>query len=398
MKKVISFVLVLALVLGSFSMAFAGTTASAGLSDIEGNANEEAIQVVNDLGIVTGYTNGTYQPTNLVTRAEFAAMITRALAIPESALAGYTTTTFKDTTGYGWAVKYLAFCQDKGIMLGDGNGNAMPGQTITVNEAVTMILRAIGYTNNSSVLVGNWPTNYVTLAQTLGLYDDVAAGTSVDRAAAAQLIYNALTVQLVQVAADGETTGLGKSLLTAGLDCYMIEDEIVEYGVASLISLVEYVGAQADVYYNSDNEIVAINPTSTFVTGEFNADGEFEADNDVTYKLGTGVDLTTSIPAFGNAEYTADIAIGAVQSVTNTSMTLAADVSGKTLKDIYSVALWIVTEHAQAADDVQDEIVDDQELLGIAFDTDDNDEIDGTTFQLLGASDLDKIAEDDSML
>ncbi|MDD4630485.1 MAG: S-layer homology domain-containing protein, partial [Eubacteriales bacterium] len=161
MRKVLSFVLVLSLVLGSFSMAFAADT-SAGLSDVSGIANEDAIQVAYDLNIVTGNPDGTFQPEKAVNRAEFAAMITRALAIPDSALAGYTTTSFKDTTGYGWAVPYLAFCQSKGIMLGDGYGNAMPGRTISVNEAMTMALRAIGYTANSSLLVGAWPANYVS--------------------------------------------------------------------------------------------------------------------------------------------------------------------------------------------------------------------------------------------
>lgn len=151
MRKVLSFVLVLALVLGSFSMAFAANTSS-GLTDIAGNANEDAIKVAYDLGIVTGNPDGTYLPGKAVNRAEFAALITRALAIPDSALAGYTSTTFKDTVGYGWAVPYLAFCQSKGIMIGDGQGNAMPGRTITVNEAMTMALRAIGYTENSSLL------------------------------------------------------------------------------------------------------------------------------------------------------------------------------------------------------------------------------------------------------
>ena len=102
-----------------------------------GNANQDAIKVAYDLGIVTGNPDGTYLPAKAVTRAEFAALITRALDVPDSALAGYTATSFKDTTGYGWAVPYLAFAQSKGIMLGDGNGNAMPGRTITVNEAMT---------------------------------------------------------------------------------------------------------------------------------------------------------------------------------------------------------------------------------------------------------------------
>ena len=178
MRKALSLVLVLALVLGSFSMAFAATPA--GLSDIAGNANAEAIQVVHDLGIVTGNPDGTYLPAKAVNRAEFAALITRALAVPDSALAGYTATKFKDTAGYDWAVKYLAFCETKGIMLGDGQGNAMPGRTISVNEAMTMALRAIGYTSNSDALVGAWPANYVTMAQNEGLYDDVAASLTVD--------------------------------------------------------------------------------------------------------------------------------------------------------------------------------------------------------------------------
>ena len=70
MKKVLSFVLVLALVLSSFSMAFASqSTEIKTLSDIEGNANAEAIQVNYDLGIVTGNPDGTFQPEKAVTRA-----------------------------------------------------------------------------------------------------------------------------------------------------------------------------------------------------------------------------------------------------------------------------------------------------------------------------------------
>ena len=42
MRKVLSFVLVLALVLGSFSMAF-------GLTDVAGNDKQQAINVANDL-------------------------------------------------------------------------------------------------------------------------------------------------------------------------------------------------------------------------------------------------------------------------------------------------------------------------------------------------------------
>lgn len=403
MKKVLSFVLVLTLVLGSFSMVFAAP-AQTKLSDIAGDANEQAIQVVNDLGIVEGYTDGTFKSGNNVTRAEFAAMITRALAIPESALAGYTSTNFKDAAGYGWAVKYLGFCESRGIMIGDGNGNAMPGRTVTVNEAMTMVLRAIGYTNNSSVLVGSWPANYVSLGQTLGLYDDVATAVTINRGSAAQVIYNALPVALVQVATDGTTTTIVaerdeddnpiyRTLLTSGLNCTQ-EKGIVNFDDNSVIALAEYVGAQANIYRNSDDEIVAVDPISTFLTGSLNDDGEFTAD-DVDYKFATGkdvVNLEEEVAQYVNADRQGTTTVGAIDD----DITIAVDLSGKTIKEIYSIATWTTENGSEAlADgDVQDEINDDQKLLGKEFDLDDNDDIDATSYSLLGVNSLSDIKED----
>ena len=183
MKKVLALVLTFALVLTRFSLAFADDATTAptpegkagkALSDIAASPNKEAIGVVNDLGIVVGTPEGTFLPTKEVTRAEFAVMLTKALAIPNSALEGYSQTPFKDMAGYEWSTGYLAFCLSKGIMVGDGYGNAMPGRTVSLNEAVTMALRAIGYVDNSSELKGAWPANYVTKAQELDLYKDVA--------------------------------------------------------------------------------------------------------------------------------------------------------------------------------------------------------------------------------
>lgn len=401
MKKVLSFVLVLTLVLGSFSMVFAAP-AQKNLSDIAGDANEQAIQVVNDLGIVEGYTDGTFKSGNNVTRAEFAAMITRALAIPESALAGYTSTSFKDAAGYGWAVKYLGFCESRGIMIGDGNGNAMPGRTVTVNEAMTMVLRAVGYTNNSSVLVGSWPANYVSLGQTLGLYDDVATAVTINRGSAAQVIYNALPVALVQVATDGTTSKIVaerdeddnpiyRTLLTAGLNCTQ-EKGVIDFNDNSVIALAEYVGAYANIYRNSDDEIVAVDPISTFLTGSLD-EGEFTAD-DVDYKFATGkdaVDLEEAVAKYTNADSDGTTTLGAI---TDSDITIAVDLSGKTIKEIYSVAVWTTDNKALADDDVQDEINDDQKLLGKEFDLDDDDDIDATSYSLLGVNSLSDIKED----
>ncbi|WP_446786924.1 S-layer homology domain-containing protein, partial [Macellibacteroides fermentans] len=399
---ILSFVLVLSLVLGSFSMAFAATPATS-LSDIAGIANEDAIQVNNDLGIIKGFPDGSFKPEQLVNRAEFAAMITRALAVPESALAGYTSTTFKDTAGYGWAVPYLAFAQSKGIMIGDGQGNAMPGRTINVNEAMTMVLRALGYVNHSSALVGNWPSNYVTVAQNVGLYDDVATAVTVDRANAAQIIYNALTVQKVAVNADGETTFLTLSgstepavLFNTGLGATKQAGAALDpSAVDSKINLTKYAGMYGYAYTKSGS-VVAFVVDSTNVTGDVKTSNTELKAADGTYKFKTATPALNAkvVPYFQNGRIQSGATTISFGGLTANAkfVTVNGDISGKTINDIYSISVWDVTDAKKAtAADIAD--IEDQEFAGIDFTTVD-DEIDYNSFQLVGAKSLADIKKD----
>lgn len=429
MRKVLSFVLVLALVLSSFSMAFAAetttaatttaATTSAGLSDIASSANNQAIQVTNNLGIVTGNPDGTFQPEKAVNRAEFAAMITRALGIPTSALAGYTSTSFKDTSGYGWAVPYLAFCQSKGIMLGDGAGNAMPGRTINTNEAATMILRALGYTSNSSALVGVWPSNYVSLAQDLGIYDDTAKIANVDKQNAAQMIYNALTVQKVQVAADGTTNQLkdknnvATTMLTSGLGCTNEGYKVVTYDADAVINTVPYIGDYAKIYKNSAGDIVAIDDIQgTTIKAKFNdenGNGTVTADGKVTFTDKNDVDYTvkgltynplddagkvtnpTNLPGYDKFLNSDDV--NSLTFAKDKEYTLNVKLSNKNITEIYSIEDWTPTAASKiVAGDLTS--IKDGSLLGSDFATDKNDNIIGKSFELVGVSSLSDIKAD----
>ncbi|QHI72093.1 S-layer homology domain-containing protein [Aminipila terrae] len=417
MKKVLSFVLILALVLSSFSMAFAGqSTEIKSLSDISGNTNQSAIEVAYDLGIVTGNPDGTFQPAKAVTRAEFAAMITRALAVPQSALAGYANATFKDTNGYAWAVPYLAFCNSKGIMLGDGAGNAMPGKTITVNEAVTMALRAVGYTANSAELTGVWPSNYVTKAQELKLYDDVAKdATGVDKANAAQIIYNTLSVDKVSVNSDGKTENVKKdgsnvSLLTSGLNCTEEKNVILTSAMIddSIICAAKYLGQHGNLYKNDDDEIVAfIAKDCEQIVGRFVPDGstgvKFTTTNDEKdYSLATNSTNTSAgalILENGRQDANKTLSTTLDQShiasgLSTPEYVLSGDISGKTIKTVYSVNRWVANNSDQiSASDVA-QIKDDHSLLNSDFVEDDNDAIDYTQFQLVGVNSLSDIKAD----
>ncbi len=404
MRKVLSFVLVLSLVLGSFSMAFAAPSVP---TDVAGSPNAEAITVNVNLGIVEGFPDGTFKPAEAVNRAQFAKMIVEALGIPESALAGYTKVSFKDMSGYGWATPYIAFCESKGIMLGDGNGNAMPGRGINSNEAVTMLLRAVGYTSNSAQLIGVWPSNYVSLGQREGLYKKVANAINVDRQNAAQMIANTLTVPFVSVAADGKTDVFKGNMLTSGHDAVEVKG-IINGGEESLINLKPYIGKSVTYYRQKDKPyaIIAIaSEDSSGVTGKFKTsdvtltsttDGSFtfvapklvENNTDVEYTLKGSVETLF----LNGEEITATTTISSKQAIT-----VNGDVSGKSISNLSSFAYWSHVgsnggDKKVSKSDIKQ--IDDARLLGFDFVTLKNDKIDENSFALVGVSALDKIAED----
>jgi hypothetical protein len=149
MRKVLSFVLVLSLVLGSFGMAFA-----APLSDIAGENSEEAVNVLTELGVVSGYPDGTYKPDNIVTRAEMAVIVVRALGLADYATG---TSSFSDMGGH-WSNPYVAYATSLGIIAGYPDGTFRPDKTVSYDEAATMLVAALGY--NADSLVGTWPANF----------------------------------------------------------------------------------------------------------------------------------------------------------------------------------------------------------------------------------------------
>ena len=429
MKKVLALVLTFALVLTSFSLAFADDATKAptpegkagkALSDIAASPNKEAIGVVNDLGIVVGTPEGTFLPTKEVTRAEFAVMLTKALAIPNSALEGYSQTPFKDMAGYEWSTGYLAFCLSKGIMVGDGYGNAMPGRTVSLNEAVTMALRAIGYVDNSSELKGAWPANYVTKAQELDLYKDVAKDmVGATRENAAQIIYNLLPIQKVAVDTDGKTNplwdvlprgtnpGVETTLFSAGLNCRLDkEDVVVDSDVDNAsINMAKNLGKYGKVYVNKKtNKIVAFLNESDKLVGRFTAANKFvTSDDEKEYTVKSGVDKANKL-IVGNGKTTTSNVLITDATFTNNvfgannntkEYVLNVDLSGKTIKEIYSAVEWDVTigQKIKASDLAS--IKSDKTLLNYKFGKDDNNEIAANEFELVGAATLADIKADD---
>lgn len=312
MKKILSLVLVLSLVLGTFSFAFAATP-----EDVVGEDYQEEVETLMALGVINGYPDGTFKPERTVTRAEMAKLLVGALGYGE--LAEGATSTFADVQGT-WAESYVGFAASMDLVVGYPDGTFRPSQPMTMDEAMTMVIRALGYTDE--VLKGSWPTNYKVKALDLGLTDNV---TSLSGAAArsnvAVLLFNALDARTVEVIKDANglftyeyeqnNDGTDKKLIDKlGKKVPEVEIAIADvYGddaLDTVIDMTPYVFHTITYYENNDRDIAYVSDVHTdeFVgTVVSNEDGVLEvenADDDDTF------DITTNTALFYNGDEAGD--------------------------------------------------------------------------------------------
>ncbi|UUZ81306.1 cadherin-like beta sandwich domain-containing protein [Paenibacillus sp. P26] len=104
--------------------------------------------IVNDMAsrlIIKGMDENHFNPDTTVTRAQFAAIVVRALGLSEKG----TTSLFKDVQANGWYAGAVARAVEYGIVSGYEDGTFRPENTITREEAFVIIARAMkltGYT------------------------------------------------------------------------------------------------------------------------------------------------------------------------------------------------------------------------------------------------------------
>ncbi|MFJ2043372.1 S-layer homology domain-containing protein [Paenibacillus taichungensis] len=103
--------------------------------------NYEAIMSLQQAGIVVG-SNGSFNPNHLLTRAEMAKILTLALEIEPGG-----TVAFQDVPTMHWSYDYMAALTELKIVLGD-NGKFKPDEPVTRAQFVAMMYRALNACEN----------------------------------------------------------------------------------------------------------------------------------------------------------------------------------------------------------------------------------------------------------
>ena len=196
MKKLLAMVLALVMTL---SLA---VSANAAFKDADkvSDTYEEAVAVLNGMGVFKGYEDGSFQPQGNITRAEVAAIVYRVYTadVKDAKASMYATyNKFSDMAGAGWAQGYIGYCANAALVKGYPNGTFQPSGKVTGYEVLTMILRAIGYDKNNEFSGADWALHVAQTAQQAGVLDNVKGvdlNAPATRELVAELLFRAIAV------------------------------------------------------------------------------------------------------------------------------------------------------------------------------------------------------------
>ena len=210
-RKVLALVLVVA-TLFSFT-AMAGAVNIGEYEDWSKVSYAEAVDVLSAVGILNGYEDDTFKPTNTISREEMAKMIAVLANSGEDVSTLYASAcTFADVATTKWSASYVAYCAKTGIVAGRSATTFDPAGKVTGLETAKMLLVVLGFDAEEQGYVGaDWKVNVLRDAKTMSLLDGFAADYDVDaaitREEAAQMMMNALLAPcVVGVLSDGIVT------------------------------------------------------------------------------------------------------------------------------------------------------------------------------------------------
>ena len=171
-------------------------------TDIAGHWAENEIKELSKDGIIKGRSETEYAPEETMTRAEYAALIRRAIGLNPSIYQGG----FGDVEGNAWYANEIQAIVNAGIMSGDAEGGFRPNDQISREEMAKVIVNAylaksgapdvtaaeISFTDSGEI--AGWAQEYIGKAVELGLINGMGDGSyapkgSMTRAQGAIVIY-----------------------------------------------------------------------------------------------------------------------------------------------------------------------------------------------------------------
>lgn len=249
MKKVLFVMIILILIISSTNVY------AIEFPDIKNDAPlEEAVGVLAGYGIITGYPDNSFKPDQTVTRAEMAKIIMVSAGFSD--YIKNMTSVYEDMRGH-WAESYVELANVLGFIKGISPTMYGPDNLIKFEEAYTMILRLLGYSDES--LVGNWPSNYHEKAVALNLFENIDSTTGfASRRNISIMLYNALEKNMVTVK-DNNSISLTSRKLISNIGKKETKEITIKELSVDNFDYTDYLFNKWDVYYDTKGNTVHVN-------------------------------------------------------------------------------------------------------------------------------------------
>lgn len=226
MKKILSLLL-------SLSLTLSAVTVGAGAKEFTDDGEisyAEAVSVISEIGVVDGYTDGSFGPTSQLTRGAAAKILCNLLLGPTTASAlSADTAPFKDVSADHTFAGYIAYCAQKGIISGYTDGTFRPAAPLTGYAFLKMLLGGLGYDSEVEGFTGsNWSVNVAKLAMGNKLTagnDDFVGTRAVTREEACQYAFNTLKADMVEYDAKTSVSVNGAQVVVGGSEAKKIANE-----------------------------------------------------------------------------------------------------------------------------------------------------------------------------
>ena len=220
MKKFLSLVLALVMTMSLVTVS-AGAKDFGDSADLSGEAYEEAVNVMSEMGIIDGYSDGDFRPQGTLTRQAAAKIIACMMLGKTTAESlGTSAAPFKDVPAGSSFAGYIAFCVERGLISGYADGTFRPTGTLTGFAFLKMLLGALGYDSTVEGFTGsNWTVNVARLAIENGLTDgndDFVGTRPATREEACLYAVNALQATLVEYADKGSSITINGAEIVTG--------------------------------------------------------------------------------------------------------------------------------------------------------------------------------------
>lgn len=172
------------------------TCALAQNSTLASKTYAEVTNTIKLLEIASGDENGNMNYDKNVTRAEFTKMVICASSVKDEVVdTNLSVSLFPDVKNTHWGASYISAAINQNLISGYLDGTFRPSNNVKLEEAVTIVLKLLGYTHDD--FLSPYPYGQLAKYESLKLNTNISAkqGEYLTRIQCMQLIYNALSTK-----------------------------------------------------------------------------------------------------------------------------------------------------------------------------------------------------------